>query len=111
MVHDGSPGAEGSLAGFERALSARLADLLCDCATATPAVSLFRLWPRLAAEQLDLAAALRHLADDKHLRLAREWAGSLDVKYQACQPYPALEHAGRALGVDVLASISNAEHT
>ncbi len=86
MVHDGSPGAEGSLAGFERALSARLADLLCDCATATPAVSLFRLWPRLAAEQLDLAAALRHLADNKHLRLAREWAGSLDVEYQACNP-------------------------
>ena len=33
---------DAPLAGFEGALAARLADMLCDRATATPAVSLFR---------------------------------------------------------------------
>ena len=44
---------------------------------------LSRLWPRLAAAHLDLRASLLRLADDLHLRLAREWVDGLGSKYQA----------------------------
>ncbi|KAK9833570.1 hypothetical protein WJX81_006966 [Elliptochloris bilobata] len=77
------PRGPAAAAAFERALAARLADLLCDCATATPAVSLFRLWPRLAASHLHLRGALLRLADDTHLRLAREWVDDLGGDCQA----------------------------